>query len=219
MIGLTPSPPLTEQARDMDGLWNVFLIGAAVVGLLVIVLVVRVVTRARGRTTLPHQQHENVPLEILYTAVPFVAVCALFAATWVVLDRVEHVGAAGDADLVIEVVGFQWQWQFVYPDGVVETGTDDVNPVLALPADTTVRFELTSIDVIHSFWIPGFRYKRDMFPGETSAFQVDIGDTTGSWPDTGVCAEFCGLDHTTMRFDVAVMSAGDFDTWLEEHRT
>ena len=62
-------------------------------------------------------------------------------------------------------------------------GTDDVEPELVLPAGTKVQFDLTSVDVIHSFWIPGFRFKRDMFPGQTQTFQVDVGDRTGSWPE------------------------------------
>jgi cytochrome c oxidase subunit 2 len=115
------------------------------------------------------------------------------------------------------VTAFQWQWQFRYPEsGVVVTGTELERPELALPAGASVRFDLTALDVIHSFWIPGFRYKRDMFPGEQSSFQVDVGSTTGSWPDTGVCAEFCGLDHATMRFDVSVLDPGEFAGWLEE---
>ena len=72
------------------------------------------------------------------------------------------------------------------------------------------------MDVIHSFWIPGFRFKRDVFPGDDTSFQVDVGTTTGSWPDTGVCAEFCGLDHAYMRFDVTVLTPDEFDAWLAE---
>ena len=87
-----------------------------------------------------------------------------------------------------------------------------------LPAGATVQFDLTSIDVIHSFWIPGFRFKRDMFPGQTQTFQVDVGDRTGSWPDTGVCAEFCGLDHHKMRFSVRIVTPDEFQPWLQEAR-
>jgi cytochrome c oxidase subunit 2 len=130
---------------------------------------------------------------------------------------VEHLDDDAAVDLVVEVTAFQWQWQFRYPEsGVVVTGTELERPELALPAGASVRFDLTALDVIHSFWIPGFRYKRDMFPGEQSSFQVDVGSTTGSWPDTGVCAEFCGLDHATMRFDVSVLEPGEFAGWLEE---
>ena len=77
-----------------------------------------------------------------------------------------------------------------------------------------MQFDLTSVDVIHSFWIPGFRFKRDMFPGQTQSFQVDIGDAHRHYPDTGVCAEFCGLDHTTMRFSVRIVTPDEFAQWL-----
>jgi len=215
MIAQPPAPPLTEQAQQMEDLWNVFLIGAVAVGLLVAGLVVFVVVRGRRRSDLPLQQREHIPIELAYTAIPLLAVGALFALTLVVLDDVDAESAEDSVDLVVEVTGFQWQWQFRYPaSGVVETGTAEERPELALPAGATVRFELASVDVIHSFWIPGFRFKRDLFPGAATTFQVDIGETTGAWPDTGVCAEFCGLDHTTMRFDVAVLAPADFEQWL-----
>ena len=79
-----------------------------------------------------------------------------------------------------------------------------------------MRFDLTSIDVIHSFWIPGFRFKRDMFPGETTSFSVDVGSRTGEFPDSGVCAEFCGLDHHKMQFSVRVVTPDEFEQWLQE---
>ena len=88
-----------------------------------------------------------------------------------------------------------------------------------LPTGTKVQFDLRSVDVIHSFWIPGFRFKRDMFPGQTQSFQVDVGTTTGSWPGSGVCAEFCGLDHHKMRFSVRIVSPDEFRQWLQEERT
>ena len=88
---------------------------------------------------------------------------------------------ADDADLIVEVIGFQWQWQFDYPEsGRRVIGTEQLEPELVLPAGATVRFDLTSVDVIHSFWIPGFRFKRDVFPGRRQTFQVDVGDRTGS---------------------------------------
>ena len=108
--------------------------------------------------------HENLPLEIAYTVVPLLVVAGLFAVTFVSVEAIDEVDE--DAELVVDVLGFQWQWQFAYPASDVSVvGTDDETPELVLPADTSVRFDLTSIDVIHSFWIPGFRFKRDMFPG------------------------------------------------------
>ena len=124
---------------------------------------------------------------------------------------------ADDPDLTVEVIGFQWQWQFDYPaSGVSVTGTEDELPELVLPTGATVQFDLTSVDVIHSFWIPGFRFKRDVFPGQTQTFQVDVGETTGDWADTGVCAEFCGLDHHKMRFSVRIVTPDEFASWQQE---
>jgi cytochrome c oxidase subunit 2 len=216
-VTASPAPPLTEQAEDLDRLWDVFLAIAGVVALLVAVLVIFVVLRGRRRTGLPAQTRVHIPLEVAYTAVPLLVVGALFAMTVGSVRAVDRLDDAEDVDLVVEVVGFQWQWQFTYPEaGVVVTGSDRERPELALPAGATVRFDLTSLDVIHSFWIPGFRFKRDVFPGDDTSFQVDVGTTTGSWPDTGVCAEFCGLDHAYMRFDVTVVAPADFGAWLRE---
>ncbi len=216
-----PAPPLTEQAEDLDRVWDVFLIIGGLIGLLVAVLVLMVILRGRKSTEMPKQVREHIPIELAYTVVPFLIVVALFVMTVGSVRAVDHLDDDdADIDLVVEVNAFQWQWQFVYPDaGVVETGTNDERPELALPAGATVRFDLTALDVIHSFWIPGFRFKRDVFPGEETSFQVDVGTTTGSWPDTGVCAEFCGLDHATMRFDVSVLSADVFARWLEERQS
>jgi cytochrome c oxidase subunit 2 len=210
------APPLTEQAGDIDRVWNGFLIAALAVGAIVAVLIVSVMVRFRRRSSaLPHQRRENIPVEITYVVVPLLIVIALFAVTFVSVQAVDD--ARPDPDLTIEVTGFQWQWQFDYPDaGVRVIGTDAEVPELVLPAAATVHFELTSVDVIHSFWITGFRYKRDLFPGQTQEFDVVIGDATGEFPLTGVCAEFCGLDHTSMRFSVRVVTPDEFDRWVQE---
>jgi cytochrome c oxidase subunit 2 len=154
----------------------------------------------------------------MYTVVPLGVVIALFAITVVSLDTVD--GASGDPDVVVDVTAFQWQWRFDYPDlGARSVAVGDDNPALVVPAGASVEFRLTSLDVLHSFWIPGFRFKRDVFPGETTTFQVDVGDTTGSYPNSGVCAEFCGFDHHKMKFDVEVVTPAEFESWLAAHRS
>ncbi len=210
------APPLTEQAADIDRIWDGLLIAAVAVGVVVIGLILFAVVRFRRRdAALPRQRRENIPLEVAWTLVPLLIVAGLFAVTFVSVNALEEVD--DDPDLTVEVIGFQWQWQFDYPaSGVSVVGTADANPELVLPTGASVRFDLTSVDVIHSFWIPGFRYKRDVFPGQTQTFQVDVGDITGAFPDTGVCAEFCGLDHTSMRFDVRIVSPDEFAAWQQQ---
>lgn len=218
MIGTPPGvvTPLTEQAETADDLLTIFFWIAVGIAVMVLGLVAYVVIRYRRRDdTLPRQIHAHIPLEVVYTAVPFVIVVGLFGLT---------VGALGDfddldddPDVDIHITAFQWQWQFVHGDGdVTVTGTEAETPELVLPASTKVRFELESVDVIHSFWIPGFRFKRDMFPSETTAFQVDVADETGLWDNVGVCAEFCGLDHHKMQFSVRVVTPDEYAEWLSD---
>jgi cytochrome c oxidase subunit 2 len=210
------APPLTEQAADIDRVWNGFLAGAVAVAAGVAVTLLFVVVRYRRRSSaLPRQRRENIPVEITYTVVPLLVVIGLFAVTFASVQALEEVD--DDPDLTVEVVGFQWQWQFTYPDsGVRVIGSDGELPELVLPTGARVQFDLTSVDVIHSFWIPGFRYKRDLFPGQTQVFQVDVGDTPGDYPNSGVCAEFCGLDHDAMRFSVRIVTPDEFDAWLQQ---
>jgi cytochrome c oxidase subunit 2 len=210
------APPLTEQAEDIDRIWDLFLLAGLVVGVGVLAVLLFVLIRFRRRdTTLPRQRREHIPIEVTYTVVPLLIVAALFGITFVSVNAIDEV--ADDPDLTVEVIGFQWQWQFDYPaSGITVTGTEAELPELVLPTGATVQFDLTSVDVIHSFWIPGFRFKRDVFPGQTQTFQVDVGETTGDWADTGVCAEFCGLDHHKMRFSVRIVTPDEFASWQQE---
>jgi len=216
----TLPPPLTDQAESVERAWNVFLwIGYGVLAL-VVVLVLWVMIRYRRRDDrLPRQTHYNIPMEIAYTAIPLLIVLGLFAVTFVTVRAIEDLD--DEPDQVVEVVGYQWSWEFTYPDAgvTIVDVEDDEDPVLVLPASSTVRFDLESADVIHSFWITAFRFKRDMIPGSASSFRVDIGDTTGWFPNTGVCAEFCGLDHARMQFSVRILPPEEFDAWLAAQPT
>ena len=182
--------------------------------LLTIVLVRFRRRRGDDDTTLPRQVYEHVPLEISYTVVPLLIVAVLFAVTFVSVNAVDEVD--DDVELVVEVIGFQWQWQFDYPEaGVSVVGTDAETPELVLPADTSVRFDLT-LDRRHPLLLdPRLPLQAGHVPAARStSFSVDVGSRTGSFPNTGVCAEFCGLDHTTMRFSVRIVTPEEFEQWL-----
>jgi cytochrome c oxidase subunit 2 len=121
-----------------------------------------------------------------------------------------------DPDLTVVVEGYRWDWRFTYlidgPD-VEVSGTEEARPVLVLPVGRTIRFDLRTADVIHSFWVPEFGTKRDMIPRVENAIDIDITEP-GTW--TGRCAEYCGLDHASMDFEVRAIDADEFDAWLDE---
>jgi cytochrome c oxidase subunit 2 len=222
-IGIAPrsplDPPITEQADTIEDVWALFLwLGLGVLSM-VVVLVFWVILRYRRRSAeMPRQNHVNIPIELAYTIVPFLVVIGLLAITFVTVQAIDE--NPDDPDLVVHVTAYQWSWEFEYPDAgvTIVDDSDTADPVLVLPADSAVRFDLESVDVVHSFWLTAFRFKRDMIPGSPSSFTVDIGPTTGSFPNAGVCAEYCGLDHAYMRFGVEVLSADDFAAWLADHR-
>ncbi len=121
-------------------------------------------------------------------------------------------------DLVVEVTASQWQWDYAYPQ--YDLTVDDANE-LVLPADHRVKFEITSTDVIHSFWVPAFRMKIDAVPGQINEMFVTPTDI-GSFQDDGAirvqCAELCGTGHPRMRTSVRVVSEADFEAWVESNQ-
>jgi cytochrome c oxidase subunit 2 len=158
--------PASREGEDIRDLWQLFFVAAIVVAVIVWGLIAYVLVRYRRRNDdVPRQNPYNIPLEITYTVVPLLVVVGLFAATQAAQDDVTAVDA--DAPVVVEVVGFQWQWRFTYPDeGVSLIGTPESGPPeLVLPVDETARFELVAEDVVHSFWVPDLLEKRDLIPG------------------------------------------------------
>jgi cytochrome c oxidase subunit 2 len=208
-----PETPVTRQADRIGWLWSVFVWIAAFIGLLVWGLIVWSIIRYRkkkGDGDLPRQFRSNVPLEVLYTGIPVIIVIGLFISTTRVINDVNHL--SDSPDLVVEVTAFQWDWQFTYPDhGITVTGTATQEPVLVIPTDETVRLELTSKDVVHSFFVPAFLEKRDIFPGDVQQLDLEVTEP-GTYP--GRCAEFCGIYHDRMLFQVEAMAPADFEAWL-----
>lgn len=207
--------PVTEQGGEVLDLWRGAHWAAAGVGLLIWALVVWCVLRYRRRNDdLPSQSPENIPVEILYTVTPLVIVAVLFAYT--VGTQQQVVALADDPDVVVDVIGFQWSWQFEYPDEEVIVRSDGVTPPqMVLPVGSTVRFRLATSDVIHSFWVPRFLVKRDLIPGIDNEIDVHVTEA-GEWE--GRCAEFCGLEHYRMNFSVAAVPPGDYADWLDQQR-
>jgi cytochrome c oxidase subunit 2 len=213
---------ITEQSTDMRELWTGSVIAALIVGILVWGLILFPVVRHRKRSDdLPRQTAYNLPLEIVYTIAPFLIIAALFFYTVVVQNKVQE--RSDSPDETIAVKAFKWNWQFVYPDTEGEDGepVDTVGnsseiPILVLPTDRTIRFELSSADVIHSFWVPEFLFKLDVIPGNENGrdnvFEVTV-EEEGAY--VGRCAELCGTYHAFMNFEVRAVSGDDYDAYLE----
>ncbi|MGI8535532.1 MAG: aa3-type cytochrome oxidase subunit II [Mycobacteriales bacterium] len=205
--------PVTKEGESIYALWLGSVAAASVVGLFVTGLIVFAVIRYRRTSDqLPRQVRYNLPIEVLYTAVPFVIIAVLFyyttISTNVVRDKQE-----GGADVNIGVVGFQWNWTFRHDDaGVQVTGIPGVQPaVLVLPTDTRIRFTETSPDVIHSFFVPAFLFKQDVVPGRANAFEITI---TKPGEYIGRCAELCGEKHSAMNFAVKAVSPAQYADYL-----
>lgn len=204
----------SEQGRAVLGLWQFSFVAAAGVGGLTLGLILWSVFRYRAKDAdhIPRQTEMHVPLEILYTIVPFVIVAVLFGLTFAAQRDVDR-KATGDV-LAVEVTGFQWQWRFHYPQqGVTLVGgptapeVADPAPTLVLPVGRPVRVVLMSTDVIHAFWVPDFLFKKDNIPGRRNEFELTVRDA-GVY--VGRCAEFCGLNHDRMTFKVRAVPSDQF---------
>ncbi|MCW2580937.1 MAG: cytochrome c oxidase, subunit [Blastococcus sp.] len=218
---------ITEQSQDMRELWTGSVIAALIVGILVWALILYSVVAHRKRSDeLPKQTAYNLPLEIVYTILPFLIIAGLFFFTVVVQNRVME--RSDDPDETIAVNAFKWNWQFVYPETTDEGTGEPVNtvgtsteiPILVLPTDRTIRFEVASADVIHSFWVPEFLFKLDVIPGNENGrdnvFEVTVREE-GAY--VGRCAELCGTYHAYMNFEVRAVSGEDYDAYLEARQS
>lgn len=207
--------PATRQGDDILGLWKHTVLIALLVGALAWGLIVFAIIRYRRRHDgIPTQRQNFGKLELFYTVTPIVLVSVLFAFSYRTERSVND--TVSDPAVVVDVTGFQWQWQFHYADeGVTITGLPDDPPVLVIPVGVTVRLVLESPDVIHSFYVPQFLEKRDVIPGVRNEIDIDVIDE-GLYD--GQCAEFCGLDHARMTFQVNAVSQDEFDDWLAEQQ-
>ena len=212
---------ITQQSQDMRVLWTWLVIAALIVGILVWGLIGWAVVRYRKRgDELPRQTAYNLPLEIVYTIIPFLIIAGLFFFTVRVQDEVQ--ARSDKPDVTINVNAFKWNWQFVYPqakgpDGapVNTVGTSSEVPILVVPTGQTIRFQVASADVIHSFWVPEFLFKLDVIPGNdngiNNVFQVTV-NKTGQY--VGRCAELCGSYHAFMNFQVDSVTPQQYTAYL-----
>ncbi|MGI5519419.1 cytochrome c oxidase subunit II [Micromonospora sp. CA-259024] len=215
-----PQGGISPESRRMYDLWIASCVAALAVGVFVWGLIFWCVVRYRKRgNALPVQTRYNMPMEFLYTIAPILIVSVLFYYTAIVQTDVDKLSK--NPDVTVEVVAFKWNWQFNYRDGqgpdarttASTLGTSEVIPVLVLPTNRSIRFEETSRDVIHSFWVPELLFKRDVMPGNIrNVFEVSSLNAEGAY--VGRCAELCGSYHAFMNFELRVVSPEKYDQFL-----
>ncbi len=217
--------------RIMD-LWVNSWIAALVVGIITWGLIVWCLVayrRRKGTVGFPRQTSFNLPLEVFYLTIPLFMVVVFFYFT----DRDQQAidNRSEPADVVVDVRGKQWAWDFNYKAGdvieedVYEAGVQtnltgntidkEQLPTLYLPVNRSVDLELNARDVIHSFWVPAFLQKRDMIPGKTNYIRFT---PTKEGTYDGKCAELCGEYHSEMLFRVKVVSESEFQAHMDELR-
>jgi cytochrome c oxidase subunit II len=214
---LDPAGPI---ARKIDNLVNPVFIVAAVVFVLVEFGVLYLVLKFRQRKDddpdeLPGQTHGNTKLEIGWTVLPALLLGFVAFAT---LATLFDINDTKDDGLTVQVTGQQWWWEFTYDtDGDGDFTDEDVLTAndLVIPAGQNVGLEVTSRDVIHSFWVPRLNGKKDAVPGRRHPLTINA-DEPGTY--VGQCTEFCGLSHAYMRQRVVALPEDEFEAWLDDQQ-
>jgi cytochrome c oxidase subunit 2 len=197
-------------------LWQGSWIAAGVVGVFTLILILwpAVFHRAKAsKGEFPKQTQYNVPVEVAYTVIPFIIVAVLFYFTAVKQNEIVEKTTTYAHEITVD--GFQWSWQFGYPEAgpkALVTGTPANPPTLVVPLGEKVRYTITSNDVVHGFWIPAFMIQMQNLPGVTNSLEFTA-NKLGTYP--GRCNILCGRNHSQMLFTVKVVTPTEYKSYLE----
>jgi cytochrome c oxidase subunit 2 len=197
-------------------LWQGAWIAGAVVGVITLILILwpAVFHRAKaGQGEFPKQTQYNVPVEIVYTVIPFIIIAVLFYFTAVKQEEIIEKSPTVAHEITVNAI--QWSWQFGYPEAgekAVVTGTPEKPPTLVVPVGERVRYIITASDVVHGFWIPAFMIQMQNLPGVTNNLEFTA-NKIGEFP--GRCNILCGRSHAQMLFTLKVVSQADYQQYLE----
>jgi cytochrome c oxidase subunit II len=209
-----PVAPASDGAEQISQLFWFTLVLATIVFVLVEGLLIYSSLRFRRRTPLPAfeppQIHGNTRLEVMWATVPALLLIGLFGITVTRLGEIDQIPTNADV-MHIGVTGQQFSWQFDYGASGVKTTND-----LHLPVGQQVVFDVTSIDVIHGFWVPDLFGQIDANPGRINHITYTA---TQVGEFRGVCAMLCGAGHSGMLFRVTTQAPGDFQTWLQQQQS
>jgi cytochrome c oxidase subunit 2 len=203
--------PKGPNAQKIDNLQKPVFAVAGIIGVIVFVAVAYAVYKFKDRgQPIPHQTHGNPALEITLTIIPalILAVVGIFT-----FRAVFDLAKTSDTEMIINVTGQQWWWEYDYP---AQNEYGITQPIitsgqLVIPVGTKVMLRQTSRDVIHSYWIPALNGKRDAVPGRVHLNRLEA-DAPGIY--AGQCTEFCGLSHANMRMEAVALSKEDFAKWV-----
>jgi len=205
----------SEEADDIDLLLDVMIVLSSFVFSIVVVMLGFCLYKYRAK---PGDEsdgkpiHGNTRLEIAWTVIPTVIVLFAAAYSWVILDDIE--AEASENQMPVNVTAQQFKWTFEYP----ETGV--VSDEFHVPVDTQLELSLSALEVLHSFWVPEWRIKRDLVP-IADGNPTDVDNVVRVTPNAEgsyslICTEYCGWGHATMRASVTVESQEEFDAWMQE---
>jgi cytochrome c oxidase subunit 2 len=214
----TPSPPsaLTPAGPNSAlraSLYTNVLVLATVVFVVVEGLILFSAFRFRHRvkdTSEPTQVHGNTKAEIAWTILPALIVVTLFVMALQTQQTLDTKPVAASGQMTVKVIGHQFWWEYQYPDLGITTATE-----LVIPIDKVVNLELSSVDVIHSFWVPQLNGKTDAFPNHVNFTWIQA-NTPGAY--YGQCAELCGAGHANMRAVVVAKTQEEFDQWVKQQQ-
>jgi cytochrome c oxidase subunit II len=203
--------PRGDFAKIADDLLDTTVRWALLVFVLVEGVLIYAIFRFRGKPgdPEPHQTHGNTTVEIIWTVIPALILAAIAVPT---VRAIFETNATPPKDaLTIEVVGHQWWWEFRYPEYNLTTANE-----IHIPVGRTVSLRMGSSDVIHSFWVPQFAAKRDVFGNRETRmwFKAEV---DGEYP--GQCAEFCGTQHGRMGYRIRAQKPEEFQAWVAHMQT
>ena len=197
-------------------LWQGAWIAGGIVGVFTLILIIwpAIFHRAHAsKGEFPKQTQYNVPVEVAYTIIPFIIVAVLFYFTAVKQNEIVEKTTTYAHEITVD--GFQWSWQFGYPEAgpkALVTGTPANPPTLVVPLGEKVRYTITSNDVVHGFWIPAFMIQMQNLPGVTNSLEFTA-NKLGTYP--GRCNILCGRNHSQMLFTVKVVTPTEYKAYLE----
>lgn len=197
-----PVTPLAHAVRA--DFWNTFMLTLPFLLLPQVLLIYSIWKFRESRGHKAATFHDNLKLEILWTVIPVLTLIGVSIPAYHTLKAMD---VPPKSDLVVEVIGHQFFWEYRYPKYNVAMS----NEALVVPANKVVTVNTTSVDVIHAWWVPAFGIKQDANPGRITHtwFKADPGRYKGQ------CAELCGTLHGEMFIDVKVLPEAEWEAWIQ----